>query len=57
MMHSDLDQRPSAIELLSNFLQSEIEIELQYEKYENRILKKKIQDIESKLKIVRKNSV
>jgi hypothetical protein len=57
MMNHDSEKRPSANELLTNFLQSEIELELQYEKYQNIRLKKKIKDLEEKLNVKRKLSI
>jgi hypothetical protein len=56
MMSSNPDHRPSAHELLTNFLQSEIELELKWEKQQNAILRKKVKELESKLGIQRKNS-
>ena len=56
MMHHSSDMRPSAHELLTNFLQSEIELELKWEKEQNAILRKKIRELEGKLKIERKKS-
>jgi len=54
MMNNNPDLRPSANELLTNYLQSEIEIELKWEKTQNSLLKKKIKDYEEALKIRRK---
>ena len=56
MMNSKPDLRPSAGELLSNYLQSEIELELKWEKTQNELLKKKIREYEDILKIRRKLS-
>jgi hypothetical protein len=56
MMHPNPDQRPSAEKLLKTYLQSEIELELKWEKEENQRLKNKIKDLEKQLKIRRKNS-
>lgn len=56
MMSPNQDQRPSAHELISNYLQSEPELELKWEKTENKILKKRLADLEGKLKIQRKKS-
>lgn len=56
MMSHSPDLRPSAHELLTNFLQSEIELELKWEKEQNAILRKKIRELEAKLKIERKKS-
>jgi hypothetical protein len=56
MMSSSPDHRPSAHDLLTNFLQSEIELELKWEKHQNAILKKKVKELETKLGVQRKNS-
>ena len=48
--------RPTAQELIANFLQNEIEVELQWEKNQNLELKKRLSELEKKLKIKRKNS-
>jgi len=63
MMDSNPDLRPSANELLTNYLQSEIELELKWEKKENKLLKEKVKELEQKLnackacKAKRKNSI
>jgi len=57
MMNNDPAKRPSAHELLTNFLQSEIELELKWEKKQNKILKDKIKDLEKMLQTKRKNSI
>ena len=57
MMNKDPAKRPSAHELLTNFLQSEIELELKWEKKQNKILKDKIKDLEKMLQTKRKNSL
>lgn len=57
MVNPNPEIRPSASELLlSDFLQSEIEIALKIEKEKNQIMKKKINDYEKMLKISRKSS-
>jgi len=57
MMSVDPETRPSAVELLGTFLQSEIECELKREKQQNQRLKKQIKDLEGQLGIRRKNSM
>jgi len=56
MLSPNPDQRPSAQELLDNSLQSDLELELRWEKTQNQLLKKKIKEYEEKLQIRRKNS-
>ena len=56
-MSSNADARPSAHELLTNFLQSEIELELKWEKKQNKGLKKQIRELEEQLGLKRKNSM
>ena len=56
MLSPNPDQRPSAQDLLENSLQSELELELRWEKAQNLQLKKKIKEYEQKLRIHRKNS-
>ncbi len=56
MLSPSPDQRPSAQDLIENFLQSELELELRWEKAQNQQLKKKIKEYEQKLRIHRKNS-
>lgn len=51
------ETRPSAVELLGTFLQSEIECELKREKQQNQRLKKQIKELEGQLGIRRKNSM
>jgi len=57
MTSNNPHQRPSAAELMANFLQSEIELELKWEKKENKVLKKQIKELEGQLNIKRKNSM
>ena len=57
MMSSNPEKRPSANELLTNFLQSETELELKWEKRQNRGLKKQIRELEDQIGIKRKNSM
>lgn len=57
MMSLNPEARPSANELLTNFLQSEIELELKWEKKQNKGLKRQIKDLEEQLGIRRKNSM
>lgn len=57
MMSNNPDFRPSAHELLTNYLQSEIELELKWEKKQNKILKEKVKELEDKLRAKRKNSL
>lgn len=56
MLSTKPEQRPSASDLLDNSLQSELELELRWEKTQNEQLKKKIREYEQHLKIKRKNS-
>lgn len=57
MMNPNPDLRPSAEELLvSDFLRSEIEMELKWEKTQNNLLRKQIEEYEKILKLKRKNS-
>lgn len=56
MMNSNPDYRPSAHELLTNYLQSEIELELKWEKRQNKILKERVKELEEMLHARRKNS-
>lgn len=57
MLNPNPDDRPSAEQLLvSDFLRSEIELELQWERTQNRLYQEKIQEYEKILKIKRKNS-
>ena len=56
MMNPNSVLRPTAQELIANFLQNEIEVELQWEKNQNLELKKRLSELEKKLKIKRKNS-
>ena len=56
MMNPNSTMRPTAQELIANFLQNEIEVELQWEKNQNLELKKRLSELEKKLKIKRKNS-
>ena len=56
MINPNSSLRPTAQELITNFLQNEIEVELQWERNHNIELKKKVADLEKKLKIKRKNS-
>lgn len=56
-MNSNPNSRPSAHELLSHFLQSETELELKWEKRQNRLLKERVKELEEKLRKKRKNSV
>lgn len=57
MLSSNPEDRPSADDLLTTFLQSEIDLELKWEKRQNKILKKQIRDMEDQLGIRRKNSM
>lgn len=57
MLSSNPDYRPSADELLTTFLQSEVDLELKWEKRQNRALKKQIREMEDQLGIRRKNSM
>jgi len=57
MTSPDPETRPSAVELLGTFLQSEIECELKREKQQNQRLKKQIKELEGQLGIRRKNSM
>ena len=57
MMNSKSELRPSANTLLTNYLQSEIELELKWEKTQNELLKKKIKEYEAILQKRRKLSV
>jgi len=56
MINPNAAARPSANDLITNFLQDEIEFELQWEKNQNAELRKKLSDLEKKLNIKRKNS-
>ena len=56
MLSPNPDNRPSAQDLLENSLQSELELELRWEKTQNQLLKKKIKDYEERLQIQRKKS-
>lgn len=57
MMNPNPDYRPSAEQLLvSNFLRSELEMELIWQKKENEVLKEKLEDYEMKMQIKRKKS-
>lgn len=57
MMNPNPNYRPSAEQLLvSNFLRSELEMELIWQKRENEVLKGKLEDYERKMQIRRKKS-
>ena len=56
MMSRNPDKRPSAHELISNFLPSNIELELKWERTEKELLKKQLSDLQQKYEIKRKNS-
>lgn len=57
MMNPAPDMRPSAEQLLvSDFLKTETEMELKWERTQNQLLKEKIREYESILKIKRKKS-
>ena len=56
MINPNSSLRPTSQELIKNFLQNEIEVELQWEKNLNIELKKKMKALQEKLKIDRKNS-
>lgn len=57
MLNPNPDFRPSAEQLLiSDFLRSEIEMELKWEKTQNQLFREKIHEYEQILKIKRKKS-
>lgn len=57
MMSPNADKRPSANELISNYLPSEIELELKWERIEKELLKRQLQETQEKIKRKRKNSL
>ena len=57
MMSPTADKRPSAHELISNFLPSEIELELKWERAEKELLKRQLQETKERIKRKRKNSI
>ena len=56
MLSLNPEQRPSAQDLLENWLQSEPELELKALKIQNEKLKKELKGLEQQLSIQRKNS-
>lgn len=56
MMSRNPDKRPSANELISNYLPSDIELELKWERTEKELLKKQLNELKEKYECKRKNS-
>jgi len=59
MLHRDPNMRPTAQELLLNYLPSEMELKLKWEKIENQLLQERKSNLEGQLmkRKMRRNSV